>query len=410
MSRLTWAVTVRGASLTVLVAGAVLSGISCRDDPVTGPADPKAPEAGLALTTTATALSFRHLSAGFGRTCGVTTDNLAYCWGSNGQGELGDGTTTRRLTPVPVAGGLRFRQLSAGANHTCGVTTDDRAYCWGDNQFGELGDATSSINSLTPVAVAGGLLFRQIRAGALHTCSVTRDNLAYCWGKNDGGQLGSGAGTPGEQRTPRAVTGSLLFRQVTAGGNHNCGVTTADRAYSWGYNSFGQLGDKTTSTRRTPVAVTGGLRFRAVSANTDHTCGVTLENRAYCWGENLDGEIGDGTITSRLSPVAVAGGRRFVQVSTAEGHTCAINPFNRTFCWGDNRYGQLGDGTTTQRLTPVRVGGGLLFSQVSAGGYHTCGVTTDNRAYCWGYNNFSGALGDGTLKNRPRPVAVAGAM
>jgi alpha-tubulin suppressor-like RCC1 family protein len=409
MNRRSRAPNVRRAYITLWLAGAVLGGASCRE--TTGPSETsEAVESAASLAAGAAiteALSFRQVSAGSIFTCGTTTDNRGFCWGSNDQGVLGDGTGVGHKTPSPVAGELRFRQISAGFYHACGVTTEDRAYCWGDNQFGELGNGRDLINSPTPVPVVGGLLFRQISAGGLHTCGVTRDNLAYCWGKNDGGQLG--IATSGiDQYVPAAVVGGLRFSQVSAtGANHNCGVTTAGRAYCWGYNQGGQLGDGSTTTRYAPVAVRGGLEFRAVSVGTYYSCGVTLGNRAYCWGENFRGQLGDGTTTRRLRPVAVAGGQRFVKVSSGDNHACAINPFDRAFCWGWNGAGQLGDGTTTQRLTPVRVAGGLLFRQVDASPWnHTCGVTTDDRAYCWGYNNFSGKLGDGTLKNSRRPVAV----
>jgi alpha-tubulin suppressor-like RCC1 family protein len=356
------------------------------------------------------------VSAGGFHTCGVTTSDLAYCWGRNSEGQLGDGTTTgRRLTPVAVAGGLRFRQVSAdGFGYTCGVTTDNQAFCWGNNFYGQLGDGTTTTR-LTPVAVAGGLRFRQVSAGAAHTCGVTTDDRAYCWGFNQVGQLGDG--TTINRLTPVAVAGGLRFRQLSPDGSaHTCGVTTDDRAYCWGRNAaVGALGDGTTTDRLTPVAVAGGLSFRQVSAGGFHTCGVTTTNLAYCWGYNADGQLGDSTTTRHLRPVRVAGGHRFLQVNAAGSYTCAVNPFNvnpfnRAFCWGNNFYGQLGDGTTTTRLTPVRVVGGLPFRQVSAGGVHTCGVTTSDLAYCWGYNNFFGALGDGTLINRRRPTPVAGAM
>jgi alpha-tubulin suppressor-like RCC1 family protein len=405
-------VNVRRATITLWLAGTVLGGVSCRDADVAGPSETSeaiGTAASLSAGTGATAaLSFRQVSAGATFTCGTSNDNRGYCWGGNGQGEVGDGTTTRRLTPVPVAGGLLFRQISAGFYHACGVTTEDRAYCWGDNQFGELGNGEGLISSPTPVPVVGELSFRQISAGGLHTCGVTRDNLAYCWGKNDGGQLGIGS-AGSDQYVPAPVVGGLRFRQVSAtGANHNCGVTTAGRAYCWGYNHGGQLGDGSTTTRYAPVAVRGGLEFRAVSVGTYYTCGVTLGNRAYCWGENFRGQLGDGTTTRRLRPVAVAGGQRFVKVSSGDNHACAINPFDRAFCWGWNGAGNLGDGTTTQRLIPVRVSGGLPFRQLTASPWnHTCGVTPDDRAYCWGSNNFYGKLGDGTLKNSRRPVPVA---
>jgi alpha-tubulin suppressor-like RCC1 family protein len=392
----------------VLAPALVVAALGCREDAES----PTAPEAEPALKTTqAQALSFREVSAGVLHTCGVTLDKRAYCWGLNSNGQLGDGTTDQRLRPVRVALALPFRQVSAGF-HTCGVTTDDRVYCWGNNDFGQLGDGTTG-QRLTPVPVqAGGLRFRQVSAGFFHTCGVTTSNEAFCWGRHSFGQLGDGTPVgPGDvvRLTPVAVAGGLRFRQVSAGGVHTCGVTTDDRAYCWGGNHFGQLGNLGGGASPRPVAVAGGLRFREVSAGAPYTCGVTTDDRVYCWGNNDFGQLGDGTTTERLSPTAVAGGHRFRQLSAGGDHTCAANRFDRIFCWGANDVGQLGHNPTTSRLRPVRVVGPLRFGPVSAGGSHTCGVTIDNLAYCWGAN-FNGQLGDGTLENRRRPTPVAGPM
>src|SRR6266487_4708730 len=137
---------------------ALAAALACRED-VRSPTAPES-EPALAATATTAALSFRQVSAGEDHTCGVTTADRAYCWGRNFFGQLGDGTTTDRLTPVAVAGGLRFRHVSTGSNHTCGVTTDDRAFCWGWNHYAQLGDGTTA-DRLTPGVVAGGRRFRQ---------------------------------------------------------------------------------------------------------------------------------------------------------------------------------------------------------------------------------------------------------
>ncbi|MGH7580841.1 MAG: RCC1 domain-containing protein, partial [Gemmatimonadales bacterium] len=134
----------------------------------------------LAASSAAAALVFGQLSAGREYSCGVTGDGRAFCWGRNASGQLGDGTTQSRLTPVPVAGALRFRQISAGFSTTCGVTTEFRAYCWGVNASGQLGDGTTTPR-LTPVAVAGGKRFRRLDTNLEHTCGVSYpDNLVYC--------------------------------------------------------------------------------------------------------------------------------------------------------------------------------------------------------------------------------------
>jgi alpha-tubulin suppressor-like RCC1 family protein len=171
---------------------------------------------------------------------------------------------------------------------------------------------------LTPVRVhAGGLRFGLVSAGDFHTCGVTTDNLAYCWGRNNVGGLGDGTTT--DRLTPVPVAGGRRFLRVSAGGfQHTCAVNLFDVAFCWGLNSRSQLGDNTTTQRLTPVRVVGGLRFRQVSTGedghfggftgvADHTCGVTTGNLAYCWGDNRFGQLGDGTQRTRRRPTAVAG-------------------------------------------------------------------------------------------------------
>jgi alpha-tubulin suppressor-like RCC1 family protein len=399
--------------LVPLLAPAVLiAALGCREDAES----PTAPESGPALDITpAAALSFRQVSAGNVHTCGVTTENVAFCWGLNLFGELGDGTGADvRPVPVAVVGGLRFRQVSAGSDYSCGVTTDSLAYCWGINHSGQLGNGTISGPetchgwpcSTTPVAVLGGHRFRRVEAGSAHVCGITGANRAFCWGANDEGQLGDHTTTP--RLTPVAVGGGHLFRQVSAGGAHTCGLTPDNLAYCWGWNIKGQLGNGTRIRRLSPVAVAGGLLFRQVSAGFAHTCGRNLTNRAYCWGFNRFGQLGDGTTALRTSPVPVAaGGLRFKLLNAGLVPTCGVATDDRGYCWGFNGEGQLGDGTTTDRLRPAPVAGGYLFRQVTEGSHHSCAVTTDNRAFCWGQGG-NGELGDGTSTNSLTPVAVAG--
>jgi alpha-tubulin suppressor-like RCC1 family protein len=389
----------------VLAPTLVLAALGCRQEAES----PTAPEAGPALDITpAAALSFRQVSAGFIHTCGVTLDNRAFCWGRNGHGQLGDGTFHDRRRPIAVAGGLEFREVSASGDgiyaHTCGVTTDDKAYCWGGNVNGQLGDGTFR-DRRAPVAVVGGRRFLRVSAGMAHSCGVTLVNRGYCWGKNKNGRLGDG--TSGIDRPrPVAVSGGLLFRQVSAGRDHTCGLTTTDRAYCWGNDYFGQVGDGTPNVHPlTPVAVAGGLQFRQVDVGFDYSCGATTDNRAYCWGRQGSGELGNGqgNVVS-YTPSAVAGGHHFRQVSAGFERTCGVTTDELAYCWG---HGQLGDGTTNGSFTPVAVVGGLQFRHVSAGLAYACGVTTEDRAFCWGFNLY-GTLGDGTTTNRLTPTPVVG--
>jgi alpha-tubulin suppressor-like RCC1 family protein len=268
-------------------------------------------------------LSFTTISAGGVHTCGVTTAGAAYCWGQDRSRQLGDGPGFRlqQDAPVPVLGGLGFATISAGSAHTCGVTTGGAVYCWGANQYGQLGIGTTTgpetcstvACSTAPVAVSGGFTFTTISAGGAltegsgvaHTCGVTTDGTAYCWGSNVYGQLGDGTTTP--QATPTAVAGGLRFVAVNAGDSHTCALTTSGAAYCWGLNGAGQLGDGTTTQQAAPVPVTGGLSFTTIRPGGYHTCGVATGGGVYCWGSNVVGQLGNGTTTGSLTPAPVAG-------------------------------------------------------------------------------------------------------
>jgi hypothetical protein len=244
----------------------------------------------------ATGLSFRAISAGSDHTCGLTHAGAAYCWGSNLNGQLGDGTSAEeRLTPVPVTGGIAWSAISSGLALTCGVTMTADPYCWGDAMRISISYGNA------PVAIEG-LSASAISAAVFHVCALTLGGAAYCWGIN----LGDG-GIFSSSLTPVPVAGGLVFTAITGatgGSIYSCGLTTSGGAYCWGDNVFGQLGDGTTVDRHSPVPVTGGLTFSDLGAGGGHACGVA-GGRAYCWGANQAGQLGNGTTTSSTSPVAV---------------------------------------------------------------------------------------------------------
>ena len=384
----------------LLSASAIMAAMACGEQSPTGLEEVASPVLATA-NATATPLVFRMVSAGTTHSCGVTTGNLAYCWGHHVIDHID------RLQPTPVLGGLQFRHVSVGLEHSCGVTTGDRAYCWGSGGVtGKLGNGSNGGFTAQPVAVSGGLRFRQISAGINHTCAVTPEGVAYCWGFNGNGQLGDFTHT--QRLTPKRVGMSYQWRSVSAGERHTCGVTTGNVAYCWGLNSSGQMGvANTIYTRSYPFPVSGGLRFQTLDAGRNHTCAVTTASRAYCWGDNSVGQLGDGTRTPRFTPRLVAGGRLYRQVSASYFQSCGLTTTGRELCWGSNPRGELGDGTTTDRLTPTPLGADLTFVQIGAGEGPSCGVTSAGRAYCWGENSY-GQVGDGTRIQRLRPVPVAG--
>ncbi len=209
-------------------------------------------------------LAFASVTTDGSTTCGLTTSDAAYCWGlNNGTFEgpdLCQGSAHCSRVPVPVAGALTFQLVSLGHEHACGLTTSGAAYCWGGNGNGQLGNGDRE-SSTTPVAVSGGLSFASLSIGFAHTCGVTGSGTAYCWGGiNGNGEHGNGTTTA--STVPVAVSGGLSFASLSAASAHVCGLTTSGAAYCWGWNGGkGQLGNGTTTDATTPVAVAGGLTF-----------------------------------------------------------------------------------------------------------------------------------------------------
>ncbi len=246
------------------------------------------------------------VSNGTHHTCSITTDGAAYCWGLNGGGRLGDGSNVGSETPVAVLGGLTFTSVSVAGNHSCGITESGTTYCWGVNEHGRLGDGTT-VDRTAPVEVSTTATFASIDAGILHTCAVSLSGAVYCWGFNGTGQLGDGTTT--RSTVPIQVSGGHSFASVAAGGGHSCAVTTDGMAYCWGHDRSGQLGNgierETQST--VPVLVGAALVFRTVSAGLAHTCGVTTDSVAYCWGVNSSGQLGIRSTTNADEPERVFG-------------------------------------------------------------------------------------------------------
>lgn len=386
-------------------------------------------------------------SSGVEETCGIINQNT-WCWGSGASGRLGNGSTSNSLVPVKVSrdtgvmAGKIDTSVAVGVEMACAVSSG-RAYCWGANTSGKLGN-NSTTNSSVPVAVVTSTGMsspvKQIAAGNNHACALTVDGDVYCWGANNYGQLGMGAITT-QSLTPVRVAGIGAYagRTVTniatsIYSDSTCAIASTGagpRAYCWGYNASGQLGDGTTTNRTTalPVDTSGVLSGKSVTdiaisaAGSDgtlgHACAVA-SGKAYCWGTGLNGALGNNATSDSLVPVAVytsgvLSGKTVLEVNLGVWHACATAQTGTgpvgAYCWGQNASGQLGNNSTTNSSVPVAVSvlaGGLQGHDITAlkgGGNRGC-VIADQTTYCWGLN-YIGQLGDGTTTTRLVPTVAS---
>lgn len=335
------------------------------------------------------------------RSCAVVAGGVR-CWGSNGAGGLGDGTTTTRTSPVTaIAGGSGVTVVSNGLSHTCAVQSGG-VRCWGGNSNGQIGDGTMTtrLSPVNIIAAASGAT--DVSGGDLNTCAVINGGV-QCWGNNSGGQIGDGTTTA--RLTPVSVIApGSGATSVSVGSYHACAVVNGG-VQCWGYNLNGELGNGTTISSSLPVtAIPSGSAATSVVAAGSFTCAM-VGGSVRCWGSNSSGQLGDGTRISKASPIiTVDSSRNPLSVSLGVKHAC-VRFTNGMQCWGDNYYGQLGDSSPQFTSTPaIKIADGSGVTAISAEAKSFAAVVNGG-IQSWG-TNLSRQVGDGTSAFKPSPVWV----
>jgi alpha-tubulin suppressor-like RCC1 family protein len=343
------------------------------------------------------------MALGAGHSCARTFGGDVWCWGRNGDGQLGDGTFDDSLVPVKVPLDAPARFVAAGTYHTCAVLIDGGTVrCWGDNANGQLGIGSAGASVPTPTVVVG-LSAASVSLGEQHTCAVGAGDLLYCWGSGDNFQTG----TSGESPSPVLVAGEV--EMVAAGAFHTCFVGTTGTVFCMGDNferQCGQPGVDLVQTPATPFGLEGVGVSRIASGIGYHTCAVTEDDdRVFCWGDNDEAQLGLGFSSAFELPTPLSSAPEGALGGIAPGiaHTCAIFGAG-SYCWGDNYSGQLGTGLPTDETSPAAVGVANARA-IGSGSVHSCAYVSPELIQCWGGNAF-GQLGDGTTQNSQTPVTI----
>lgn len=373
----------------------------------------------------------------------LSAQGKIYTWNTGDySGAQGDGTTATRSTPTLIAGGqdLTFRYFrycdgpfGGGGSPTYksihAITDDGKIYAWGTNNKGQLGDGTS-VNRSSPVLVVGGLTWKNFYTTTTNYNSsmswpsiyaIASSGQLYAWGPNDFGRLGDG--TTIYRSSPVLVAGGVVFKEIypLAATNTVYGLTESGQLYGWGFNG-GTLGVGDTLDRSSPTLVAGDLVFKDFFASNTSRYGLTTTGQLYAWGTNNTGALGVGDTVIRSSPTLVAGGLTWQYVFPANNplnsygtHVRGITTSGKLYAWGSNSQGLLGDGTSVDKSSPILILGNLNFIGVqmnlnySGGGDSIFAITTSGQMWGWGSNG-QGLLGNNTWSpvNQSSPTVVLG--
>jgi len=347
---------------------------------------------------------FKAICAGYFHTIAIKTDGSLWAWGQNTFGQLGDGTTTDRNSPVQIGTATNWASISAGYYHTIATKTDGTMWAWGYNYEGELGDGTNADKN-SPIQIGTATNWASISAGQNHTIAIKTNGSLWAWGSNQLGQLGDGTNI--YKNSPVQIGTATNWASISAGHKFTIAIKTDGSLWAWGNNSENQLGDGTTTNKNTPVQIGTATNWASISAGYFHTIAIKTDASLWAWGYNGYGQLGDGTTTNKNTPYQIGTSTNWASISAGNAHTIAIKTDRSLWAWGWNYYGQLGDGGNTNRNSPVQIGTATNFSSVSSGvGDNTIAIKTDGSLWAWGLNGV-GQLGDGTYVDKNSPVQIS---
>ncbi len=314
-----------------------------------------------------------------------------------------DGETDEPGTEEPGTEETIVTQVEIGGYNSAVITENGDLYSWGNNWWGVLGNGTADHNiCLIPTKIMSNV--KLVSLGETHSAAITENGDLYTWGRNDYGQLGNGTTTAQSEANPIPIKIMSNVKSVSLGSWHGAAITENGDLYTWGYNSYGQLGNGTTESSSTPIKIMSNVK--SVSLGSVHSAAITENGDLYTWGSNWDGELGNGT-TEYICSIPTKIMSNVKSVSLGEDHSAAITKNGDLYTWGDNELGQLGNGTTTDVFTsnptPIKIMSNI--KAVSLGKSASAAVTKNGDLYTWGSNS-CGKLGNGTTEDSYIPIKI----
>ena len=335
---------------------------------------------------------------------GIKSDGTLWSWGFNGNGQLGQGTTTAQNLPTQIGNATNWKDVATGSFHCLAIKTDGTLWSWGLNGTGQLGDGTL-VQQNMPIQIGTATNWKSVEAGFVHSLAIKNDNTLWSWGYNSNGQLGIGSTV--DTSRPVQVGTATNWKQISAGGAHTIALQNDGSLWSWGANTTGQLGLGNTTDSNIPTRVGTNTNWTMVSAGFEFSLGLQSDASIWSWGFNGNSQLGDdGLGAQQTSPVNFEISKDWKLIEAGASFGFAIKNDNRLFTWGFNGSGQLGVASTVQQDNIVQVGTDTDWEMIAGAdganinnsilGVHTLALKNPKNAICGTGGNYQGQLGDGT--------------
>ncbi|MBO9583149.1 MAG: T9SS type A sorting domain-containing protein [Flavobacterium sp.] len=342
------------------------------------------------------------VTSGYSYNVAMQADNSLWSWGSNKDGQSGDGTLINNSSPKKIGTDTDWKTVVTGTNHTVALKKDGSLWAWGSNKNGQLGDGTS-VNKSIPTRIGSATDWQTIAAGNQYTVALKKDGTLWAWGDNYFGQLGNGTSSgPG---IPKQVGTDKDWKTITVGYHHTIALKTDGSLWTWGSNDDGKLGDGTTKNGYSPKKIGTDTDWKTICGGGSHTLAIKTDGSLWAWGQNTYGELGNGTTIDSYIPIKIGTSTDWKTLGAAGDHSIAIKTDGSLWTWGYNSHNELGNGKYSNSLTPVQIGTGKSWQAITAGWYYTSAVSTDGVMWTFG-DNADGQLGDGTTVNKNATVTV----
>ena len=351
----------------------------------------------LLLPIFSNAQCWQSVSAGNSNTIAKKSDGTLWAWGKNNTAQLGIGTNTDVNVPTQINTDTNWQQFSIGNIHTIALKTNGTLWAWGNNGAGQLGDGTT-ISTTVPAQIGVETDWSSISCGAGYSLSIKTNGTLWAWGRNDLGQLGDGTNI--DKISPTQIGSDSNWQVISAGAGTgtSLAIKTDGTLWAWGDNTFGQLGDGTTTNKNQPIQIGTATNWWKIASHcSEHSLAIKTDGTLWAWGKNYYGQLGDGTHTNQSVPIQIGTATNWKEVSLGGFHSLGLKTDGTLWGWGDNNYyGQLGDGYPNDQNSPIMIGNATDWVSISAGGVHTTAIKSDNTLWVCGWN-YHGELGNGSF-------------